>query len=159
MTEREPDTTLSYRRSLDQNRELRDENARLIEFLERPRPAADAPEALEWASSLSAQLVSLHRQISQHFRDEDGAGVLERLAERYPRASRKLDALRAEHDTLSSELQQIVAASMAYAEAKVPDDPRLRERTRSLLDSIARHESEETALIQELVFTDVGGSE
>ena len=48
---------------------------------------------------------------------------------------------------------------MSYAEAKTPPNPHLREWTRSLLDDLERHEKEEAALIQELVYTDVGAGD
>lgn len=147
---------IPFKESLEEHRRLREMNSQLIEFLEQPRPEPDEAAAHDWASTLSARLVALHRQISLRFRDEDGAGVLQKLAERYPWASGRLEALREEHDSIAADLQKIVSASMRYAEAKAPDDPRLRERTRSLLQAIARHESEEISLIQELVSTDVG---
>jgi len=145
-----------YQKSLREQGELRDMNERLIEFLERPRPKATAPEAHEWACLLNEQLVQLHQKISLHFREEDGAGVLSRLAEHYPHAAERLEALRGEHDRIHDDLQQIVSASMSYAAAKTPDNPKLRERTRALLDTIAQHESRETALILDLISTDVG---
>lgn len=154
-----PGSSIPYREALEEHRRLREMNAQLIEFLEQPRPEPDDPAAHEWASTLSARLVALHRQVSLHFRDEDGAGVLSKLAVRYPWASNRLEALRNEHDSIAGDLQEIVSASMAYAEAKTPDDPRLRSRTRDLLEAIKRHESEETSLIQELVSTDVGAGD
>ena len=145
-----------YQKSLREHGELRDMNQRLIEFLERPRPEASAPEAHEWACSLNEQLVQLHQKISLHFREEDSAGVLSRLAVRYPHAAEKLDALRGEHDRIHHDLREIVSASMSYAAAETPANPNLRERTRALLDTIALHESRETSLILDLVSTDVG---
>ena len=151
--------SISFRESLEEHRRLREMNDRLIDFLEQPRPEPDDPASHAWATTLSERLVSLHRQVSLHFRDEDGARVLEQLAERYPWAAGKLEALRGEHEVIASDLKQIVSASMRYAEAKTPGDPRLRERTRSLLDSIASHETRETALIQDLISTDVGAGD
>ena len=152
----EPVDPKPYRISLEQKDELRRLNRELIEFLEQPRPEPGAPEANRWASDLSQQLVALHAKISAHFTAEDEAGLLGKLGERYPRAARKLDLLTEEHTEICDDLQAIVAASMTYSMAKTPPNPRLREWTRSLLESFARHESEETALIQELIFTDVG---
>ena len=145
-----PDRTLgSYKRAIELH-------SKLTDFLDRPRPGVRDPAAHDWATSLYRQLVELHETVSRAKRTVDERETLTKLALAHPRASRKLERVRRERDANLCDLRAIVNASMVYAEANQPPNPRLRIWTRSVLTRMARHEQEETALIQELVQTDVG---
>jgi hypothetical protein len=147
---RMPDRSLgTYKRALELH-------SQLTEFLDRPRPGVRDPDAHDWATSLYRQLVELHETVSRAKRTVDERETLTKLALAHPRASRKLERVRRERDANLCDLRAIVNASMVYAEANHPPNPRLRTWTRSVLTRMARHEQEETALIQELVQTDVG---
>lgn len=143
----------SRRRSVEQL------NLELIEFLERPRPAVRDPEAHRWATSLYRRLVELHETVSRARRKTEEHETLGRLALAHPRAARRLERMRRDRDRLLCDLRAIVNASMTYAEAKIPPNPRLRSWTRSVLDQMRRQDRAETALIQELVNTDVGAGD
>lgn len=139
----------SHRRALELHNKL-------TEFLDRPRPGVRDPGAHVWATSLYRQLVELHETVSRAKRTVDERETLTKLALAHPRASRKLERVRRDRDANLCDLRAIVNASMVYAEANQPPNPRLRTWTRSVLTRMARHEQEETALIQELIQTDVG---
>jgi hypothetical protein len=130
--------------------------SKLTDFLDQPRPGLRDPEAHKWATTLYRQLVELHETVSRTKRTVDERETLTKLALAHPRASRKLERVRRDQERNLCDLRAIVNASMVYAEANQPPNPRLRTWTRSVLDRMARHEREETALIQELIQTDVG---
>lgn len=145
-----------YERSLREHHELQRLNRELIGFLEHPRPEPGSPDAHDWASTLNRQLVTLHERLTRQIREEESAGTMQRLAERHPRAADRLEELRLEHEELFEELRAILSASMIYAENRTPHNPRLREWTRGMLNAFSDHENRETALILELMNTDVG---
>lgn len=143
-------------RSLSSHRRVLELHRRLTEFLDRPRPGVRDPDAHRWATSLYRQLVELHETASRTKRTVDERETLTRLALAHPRAARKLERVRRDRDRNLCDLRAIVNATMVYAEASQPPNPRLRTWTRSVLTRMARHEQEETTLIQELIQTDVG---
>lgn len=145
-----------YRQPLIERHELRDLSRELIDYLSNPRPDVEHPEAHGWASGLYGQLTRLHEKVTESFRCEESTAMLEKLTERYPRAAQKLDQLQQERRRHFDKLRRLVDATMRYAEADPPDEANLRERTRSLLESIVRHEQQTTDLIQDLVSVDVG---
>ena len=143
-------------RDVGSHKRLLEMYGKLTEFLDRPRPGLRDPEAHRWATSLYRQLVELHETVSRTKRTVDERQTLTKLALAHPRASRKLERVRRDQEINLCDLRAIVNASMVYAEANQPPNPRLRTWTRAVLDRMARHEIEETALIQELIQTDVG---
>jgi hypothetical protein len=138
------------------HRHVLDLHEKLTEFLDRPRPGLRDPEAHRWATALYRQLVELHETVSRTRRTVEERETLTKLALAHPRAARKLERVRRDRDRNLCDLRAIVNASMVYAEASQPPNPRLRTWTRSVLARMARHDREETTLIQELVQTDVG---
>jgi len=145
-----------YRQPLAELRELRELSRELIEYLSFPRPEAEEPESHGWASGLYGQLTGLHQKVTHNFRNEESSALLQRLSERYPRAARQLGELQEERRRQFDELRSLVDDTMRYAEADPPSEDNLRERTRSLLEDIVRHEERSTDLIQSLVHVDVG---
>ena len=142
--------------NLGSHRRVRELHSRLTEFLALPRPGVKDPDAHDWATSLYRQLVELHETASRTKRTVEERETLSRLALAHPRAARKLERIRRDRDRNFCDLRAIVNASMVYAEASQPPNPRLRTWTRSVLTRMARHEQDENTLIQELIQTDVG---
>jgi len=143
-------------RNLGSHRRVLELHSKLTDFLARPRPGVQDPEAHHWATSLYRQLVELHETASRTKRTIEERETLSRLALAHPRAARKLERIRRDRDRNFCDLRAIVNASMVYAEASQPPNPRLRTWTRSVLTRMARLEQDETTLIQELIQTDVG---
>jgi hypothetical protein len=149
----------SFDKVLEEHRELRRLIQELRRFLEGPQPEITEEDSHSWAADLMDRLVKLHRKLFPHFREEDRSGVLEELAERFPRALRTVQTLQAEHAQLLGELRGIVTAAMIYAEDKLPPENDLRGRTLRLIDQLTRHEEAETDLIQRLYYEDLGGGD
>jgi len=143
-------------RQLGSHRRVLELHSKLTAFLDRPRPGVRDPDAHHWATSLYRQLVELHETVSQTKRAVEKHETLTKLALAHPRAARKVERVRRDRDRNLCDLRAIVNASMVYAEANQPPNPRLRTWTRSVLTRMARHEQEETTMIQELIQTDVG---
>ncbi len=109
-----------------------------------------------WAASLARQLETLHDKLFLHFREEEQVGVLEELAEQFPRATSAIERLEDEHGQILGEMRATVIACNALAEGKPPAGPDLRDRAVSLLDQLAHHERVETDLMERLHCEDLG---
>lgn len=141
---------------LEEHKRLRVMIAELRQVLCQPRPDAGQPGAHSWASDLSVRLVKLHDELFRHFRFEESVGLVEDVIERHPRAKARLEAIVGQHPEMLSDLKSIMTDALTYSEGKMPEDPRLRQRTLDLLDDLHRHEQEETDLFQRLEYRDHG---
>ena len=141
---------------LQDHRELREIVIKLREFCGRPRPEVDAREAPAWASELAQRLVKFHDRVYRHFDEEEGSGFLDSISQTFPHASRSVDALKEQHQSLLADLRSLINAAIVYAENRTPDGPRLRQRTHRLLDEFEQHEHAETELAQKLITEDLG---
>jgi hypothetical protein len=141
---------------LEEHKRLRVMIAEIRQILSQPRPDPGLPGAHSWAADLSVRLVKLHDELFRHFRFEESAGLVEDVIERHPRAMDRLEAIVGQHPHMLRELRSIMSDALTYSEGKMPEDPRLRQRTLSLLDDLHRHEQEETDLFQRLEYRDHG---
>ena len=141
---------------LEEHKRLRAMCAELREVLGLPRPEAGVQGAHSWASDLSVRLVKLHDELFRHFRFEESVGLVEDVGERHPRAFPRLEAVIGQHPVMLSDLRSIMADALTYSEGKLPEDPKLRQRTLALLDDLHQHEQEETDLFQRLEYRDQG---
>jgi hypothetical protein len=139
---------------LGEHHQLRDMVKALGEFLEDPCPEPDDEECGCWVGTLSEQLVKLHVKLCKHFREEEDAHLLDQLAEKFPRASNRLQKLRGEHQQILRDLRAIVAATMSYAEGD--PSPQLSQWTKDVIAQLRRHEESETALMQKLYNEEIG---
>lgn len=149
----------SFEHVLREHNELREMLDELREFLGRPRPETEDEESHGWAVALSGRLVGLHDKLSSHFRHEEQVGVLDELTRRKPRASKRIEALKGEHREILDGVRGLVADTLSYSEGTAPEDPRLRQRLTTLLDSLTDHERVETELIQRLEYRDLGAGD
>lgn len=141
---------------LEEHKRLRGMIAEIREILSQPRPDPGVPGAHSWAADLSVRLVKLHDELFRHFRFEESAGLVEDVIERHPRAMDRLEAIVGQHPDMLRVLRSIMTDALTYSEGKLPEDPRLRQRTLDLLDDLHRHEQEETDLFQRLEYRDHG---
>jgi hypothetical protein len=151
------DQKTSLEKVVEEHRELRTLLRELSCFMEKHPPESTVDDSHIWAGDLAERLVRLHRKLFLHFREEARAGVLEELAERFPRATRTIQTLQDEHDQLLGEIRAIVAATMIRVEDKLSSELDLRGRTLKLIKRLTRHEEAETDLIQRLYWEDLGG--
>lgn len=141
---------------LEEHKRLRVMVAEIRQILVQPRPEAGQPGAHSWAADLSVRLVKLHDELYRHFRFEESVGLVEDVIERHPRAMSRLEAVVGQHPAMLRNLRSIMTDALTYSEGEMPEDPRLRQRTLDLLDTLHRHEQEETDLFQRLEYRDQG---
>lgn len=141
---------------LEEHKRLRVMTAEIRQILGQPRPDAGQPGAHSWAADLSVRLVKLHDELFRHFRFEESMGLVEDVIERHPRAMARLEAVIGQHPDMLRDLRSIMTDSLTYSEGRMPEDPRLRQRTLELLDDLHQHEQEETDLFQRLEYRDHG---
>jgi hypothetical protein len=144
---------------LEEHKRLRVMCADLRQVLDAARPEAGEKGAHTWASDLSMRLVKLHDELFRHFRFEESMGLVEDVVERHPRALSRLEAVIGQHPVMLGDLRSIMTDALTYSEGELPEDPRLRQRTLSLLDALHRHEQEETDLFQRLEYRDQGAGD
>ena len=141
---------------LEEHKRLRVMIAEVRQILTQPRPDPGEPGAHTWASELSVHLVKLHDELFRHFRFEESVGLVEDVIERHPRALARLEAVVGQHPEMLRALRSIMTDALTYSEGKLPEDPKLRQRTLTLLDDLHQHEQEETDLFQRLEYRDQG---
>jgi len=141
---------------LEEHKRLRVMVAEIRQVLTRPRPDAGEPGAHTWASDLSVRLIKLHDELFRHFRFEESVGLVEDVIERHPRALARLEAIVGQHPEMLRVLRSIMTDALTYSEGRLPEDPKLRQRTLTLLDDLHKHEQEETDLFQRLEYRDQG---
>jgi hypothetical protein len=146
----------SFGEVLEQHRDIEGTIEKLKQFLEQPRPEIGVKGSHTWANQLAADLLVLHDKIFRHFREEEKSGFLEEITLREPQAIRTVETLRRDHDRILSELRELMSSAIVYSEEKMPESPRLRKWTLSLLDRLAQHEYEETELFQKVQYLDHG---
>jgi len=146
----------SLRDALQEHQDLREIVSQLESFLDLPRPEIGQTGYHTWATDLAGRLVALHDKLFRHFRSEEEGGLLEDLARMNSSAVGKIDKLGSEHGQILEGLRNVMSAALRYSEGKEPEDPRLRQRVRNVLEQTGNHERVETDLIQEIVYSDLG---
>jgi len=146
----------SFQQILDEHEEISGLVSDLRGFLEEGRPDVGTEGYHRWAAELSGSLVKLHDQLFRHFRYEASVGLLDKLEERHPGASREISVLRSDHDEILSGVRELMTDTLRYSEGAEIDDPHLRARLTGVLDQLGEHESTETDLVQRLEYTDLG---
>ena len=141
---------------IDQHKELRTMMKDLKDYLRQPRPEIGQDGFHTWAFGLTERLTRFHDKLFRHFREEDRSGFLEEMELEHPRATHIISALRKDHDRILCDIRAILTATLAYGEGKQPENPALRKWTQSVLDQLARHETEETELLQKVHLEDLG---
>jgi hypothetical protein len=129
---------------------------RVREFLQAPRPDVGAPGSHRWGERMSSELLALYHGLARHFDEEEHHGLFEELAERFPRAARRIDQLRGEHDVLLDKLRTAIHDTLVYTGGRRPANPRLRASTLAVLNQLLRHEERETELRQRLYTEEIG---
>ncbi len=146
----------SVDRVMEDHRELRRRLDELCAFLEVPRPECGELGSHEWASCLARHLIELHARVSSHFQEEEASGALEEVARQVPRVAADLERLTSEHGTILDGLRSLLDDVLLYAEKRPVGHPELRRRVQATLDHLARHEAEETDILQRAWYEDLG---
>jgi len=146
----------SYKEIAAQHGSLKVQIRELRTYLEKDRPAVQASSAHTWATDLTGRLVEFQNSLFQHFRCEERSGVMDEMGQRFPRALPAINTLRTEHGRILQDLNSILSAAMTYSQGEIPENPHLRRWTGALLERLSHHESEETELMQSLIYRDLG---
>jgi len=146
----------SYKDIASQHGELKFQIRQLRSYLEKERPAVEKESGHVWATDLTGRLVEFQNTLFGHFRSEERSGVMDEIAQRFPHATAAIRTLQTEHGRILQDLNSILSAAMTYSQGELPDNPHIRRWTGSLLERLSHHESEETNLLQKLIYQDLG---
>lgn len=141
---------------LEDHEELRSTVGSTRSFLENPRPDPGETGYRRWAAAMSQQLADLHDGLSRHFREEESEGIFHDLAQRYPRASDRVEKFQGQHERLLEDLRSIMGDVKEYSAGIASDDPRLRRRVADVLSQVDSHERGESELLQRMYYNDIG---
>ena len=144
---------------LAEHRQLRTTVADLREYLDGPRPRPGEKGSHTWAARLSERILHLHDELVRHFRFEEDTDVVEELTISHPEAAHEIQEVLDQHPVILRGIRQITTDILTYSEGKRPEDPHLRQRILSLLESLSEHEQRETHLIQRLEYREFGTGE
>ena len=140
-----------YEALLAEHRQIQILNDRLRVIVAAPEDTLPEPR---WRRLLTQEIESFGVRLSAHFAREEAGGYFAEVAERRPELSTKIDGLQAQHKGFVDELAEIVAGvreGVALSE--------ILGRIHARLDALAAHESDEDALLQDGMLTDIGASD
>ena len=149
-------TTQSYKEAATRHGELKVQIRSLQAYLEKERPDVAARTARPWADDLTERLLDFQNSLFHHFRSEERSGIMENITQRFPEARPAIRTLIIEHDRILQDLNGVLSAVMSYSLGEVPANPHIRSWTRSLLIRLDMHETEETELLQKLIYEELG---
>jgi len=116
-------------------------------------PGSTLPQA-RWRKVLDHELGSLLDSIESHFQTEERGGYLRNLVGAHPELGTRAEELLSQHGAILRGLEEAYASVQQYAAIDA-----LRPQLRTLLATVAAHESNETELIQEALQRDTGAGD
>jgi iron-sulfur cluster repair protein YtfE (RIC family) len=131
-----------------------------VAYLEQALTAAHGRRV--WTEELRDHLGRLRDEFVAHVRGvEDEAGLYRDILRASPRLAYRVSRLSVEHDTISREIDEVLALAGDVPE-DVPEDrdswvDRVYQRARTLVRRLSRHRQREADLIYEAYETDIGG--
>jgi hypothetical protein len=121
------------------------------------RTILEALMATAEVAQIVPKLEHLRVELVDHFELEEGEqGLAQAIGEAAPNTLNRLDRLFEEHRAFLSTIDGIIAQANAYLKGP---EAELQSKIRSLCARLEAHEVDETELISEAVFTDLGTSE
>ncbi|MAE70686.1 MAG: hypothetical protein CME06_09485 [Gemmatimonadetes bacterium] len=126
------------------------------EQLRRAPSGLDSAEGDEWLAGIEKVVGHLREAVERHFHDEECSGLFEEFQRQYPRASDRLARLKLQHSTILGELNDLLTALVRCEGKAHPDATEIVEQGMHALGELARHEEEETDILQRLPSEDIG---
>ena len=155
-----PESQGPFEEILREHASLRDHMDRLRQMLAARKTEVADPEPVSWSTSLTSQVTSLHEKLVRHFRDEEEpGGALEQLSDHHPRASGRMEKFKEEHLEILDRIRALLSDTLEASERTPLDEPNLGERLGSILDTLARHEHDETDFLSRTESEDIGGGD
>jgi len=115
-------------------------------------------DRLEQVEEVSRRMESLSARIETHFNQEELTGFFDRIVDRAPRLSEQIDDLRAEHQSMLSDVR-------ALHEISVDGDgspawwQRLEDKFHQFSKELMQHEHKENQLLQQAYDEDIGAAD
>jgi Hemerythrin HHE cation binding domain len=140
-----------------------------METKRRRRPRADiaaqhrelremlgAIEGTDELTRLLPLLEQLRDELREHFSDEEreDGGLADAVGSSAPRHLRRLGALLSEHRRLLETIDELIVRGRTLVDGPVRD---LERDARALSRELKRHEAQETELLTDAVYADIGG--
>jgi hypothetical protein len=113
-------------------------------------------EATNDLGRLVTVLEDLRSELRLHFADEEreDGGLAEAVGASAPRHMRRLDQLLAEHAQLLQEADRLITRGRTLLDGAVRD---IQQEALALSEHLRRHEAQETELLSDAVYADIGG--
>jgi hypothetical protein len=109
-----------------------------------------------WTETLSATLDELCLFLRSHFQREESSPIFVEVPLQFPRFARNIDRLLGEHESFVEDIERIIDDLARSGELSEPRKQEICCRTRLLIASLRRHESEENEIMQRAYCEDIG---
>jgi hypothetical protein len=146
----------SVQRTVREHEELRRRMEGLRTRAERASSSAPGSAPGPATAALVAALEEFRSLLVAHFAFEEESGLPEDLALKLPYVSEKTHSLRREHARILGELETLAGLGRTAAPASAHDVARFGAGVLHLIDTVSRHEENETDLIQDAYLDDLG---
>lgn len=140
--------------AFDEHKEISKMVGGLEQWLDEP---ADCPHS--WTECLRERLEPLVEILPPHFEGEEVSPLYRDVPVEFPRFSRPLERLFGEHETIVQELRSLLETARSTTDPVQAQIRELTLRTKMLIFTLKRHESEENEIIQQAYWDDLAAGD
>jgi len=110
-----------------------------------------------WTETLSGRLTDVVIALRSHFKREEDSPLFREVPINFPRFSGTIDRLMSEHGQFLNDLDEIIDSLESLRQPRQAHIWEMACKTKLVVASLRRHESEENEVLQKAYWEDVGG--
>jgi hypothetical protein len=111
-------------------------------------PNWESPGSSDWLPAMTAGLIAIRQELSQHFREEEQGGCLEEAVAHCPALSFDVSRVAAEHSQLLGHLDELIVRCGKLTKPTDRDAHILGQELRAVIHKLHAHEAQENQIIQ-----------
>ena len=155
-TEQRPrkDSRADAEAAFDEHKKISKMVSDLEEWLDEPEECIHS-----WCDCLRERLEPLAALLEPHFDGEEASALYREVPVEFPRFASQLDRLFEEHKTLVNDVKGILEGTRSGTDPVQAQARELTLRTKMLLFTLKRHESEENEILQKAYWDDLAAGD
>ncbi|MFQ5605310.1 MAG: hemerythrin domain-containing protein [bacterium] len=110
-----------------------------------------------WRLECIWQLRDFKNRLLKHFDLEEEGGFMQDVLNVAPQAERQVQQLKAEHEQISAQLDEVLAELKEMPEKDAKSLDTIRTKLNDIMNTIRKHENEEHKLLQKAYYREYGG--